>query len=532
MRALLSVYDKTGLVDLARGLHEAGWELVSSGGSAKAISDAGIPVVPLVEWTGFPEMLGHRVVTLHPKVHGGILADRSDPSHLADMETYNIQGIDLVVVNLYPFGSNPGIELIDIGGPAMVRAAAKNHAHVGVVVNPADYDVVLEEIRAGDGTISLATRRRLARDAFALTAAYDAAIVGWLDHLDAATEVAVGNTDTDSDTGSVPHVSASLTKPVLPRTLHLALERTDPPLRYGENPHQVGARYRQLGGPAGWWDRATQHGGIALSYLNIFDADAAWNLVHELGDGPAAAIIKHANPCGAARAATIDEAYAKAFECDPISAFGGIVALNQPVDATLAEELVANPKADVLIAPTFTIEALSLISTKKKNLRIISAPTPDLLSAEWELRKVGGGYLVQHPDRFVSQRTEWKVVTDKVPGEGEWDDIDMAWRVCAYVKSNAIVLVQGGVAWGIGAGQQNRRDSGRLAGEKAKGRAAGGVCASDAFFPFPDGLDGAIAAGASTVIQPGGSMGDQKVIGRANEAGLAMIFTGERHFRH
>ena len=303
----------------------------------------------------------------------------------------------------------------------------------------------------------------------------------------------------------------------------------DSPLRYGENPHQQGARYREVGATS-WWDGVTQHGGIALSFLNLFDAEAAWQLVHDLGDHPAAAIIKHANPCGAALADTIEEAYHLAFECDPMSAFGGIVALNRPVGLALAEELVANPKADVLIAPSFTDDALELITRKKKNLRVLSAPPPN--RDRLELRRVGGGFLVQDADRFDAERAAWKVATKAQPTEAQLVDLEVAWRICAYVKSNAIVFVKGGVAVGIGAGQQNRLDSGRIAAEKAAGRAAGGVCASDAFFPFRDGLDAAAAAGITAVVQPGGSLRDDEVIAAADEHGIAMVMTGERHFRH
>ncbi len=504
MRALLSAYDKRGLPAFAAGLVELGWDLVSSGGTARALAEHGIAHRTVEEVTGSPEMLGHRVVTLHPKLHGGLLADRDDPAHLADLERFGIEPIDLVVVNLYPFRSHPSIELIDIGGPAMVRSAAKNWAHVGVLVDPSDYGPALDELRLGHGTLAPATRRRLARSAFAHTAAYDAAIVTWFDDTDPEPEV-------------------------LPPTVHLALERAGQPLRYGENPHQQGARYRDIGRTS-WWDGVTQHGGIPLSYLNLFDAEAAWQLVHDLGDRTAAAIIKHANPCGAAVAGSIEEAYSLAFEADPMSAFGGIVALNRPVGLALAEELVANPKADVLIAPSFTDEALDLITTRKKNLRVLSAPAPT--RDRLELRRIGGGFLVQDADRFDTARSAWKVVTKVAPTDDQLDDLELAWRICAYVKSNAIVFVKNGVAIGIGAGQQNRLDAGRIAAEKAAGRAAGGVCASDAFFPFRDGLDAAAAAGVTAVVQPGGSLRDDEVTAAADEHGIAMVMTGERHFRH
>ncbi len=498
MRALLSVYDKTGVIDLAKGLVDLGWELVSSGGTASAIADAGLPVVEVAAVTDAPEMLGGRVKTLHPKIHGGILADRSNPDHLADLEARDITPIDLVVANLYPFTSDPGIELIDIGGPTMVRAAAKNHAHVGIVVEPSAYGDVLEELRE-QGTLSDATRRRLARAAFAHTATYDAAIVAWFDEEDGE---------------------------VLPPSLHLAAERAQD-LRYGENPHQVGARYR-LAGKRSWWDDATQHGGKELSYLNLYDAEAAWRLVHELGEGPAAVVIKHANPCGAAVADDLTTAYTRAHECDPVSAFGGIVAVNGPLPVTLAEAL-APVFTEVVIAPAFEDGALEVL-TAKKNLRVLEAPAPGALGLQ--LRTIDGGFLVQTPDPVGVDRSTWTVATERVPTDDEWQDLELAWRLVARVGSNAIVLVKDGQAVGIGAGQQNRRDAGAIAAEKAAGRAEGGAYASDAFFPFPDGLDGAVEAGATLVIQPGGSIRDDEVIAAADAHGLAMVLTGERHFKH
>jgi phosphoribosylaminoimidazolecarboxamide formyltransferase / IMP cyclohydrolase len=511
MRALLSVYDKTGIVDLARALHELGWDLVSSGGTAKVIADAGVPVTDVADLTGSPPMLGHRVVTLHPKVHGAILADRDDPEHLADMQRYDIEGIDLVVSNLYPFSSDPSIELIDIGGPAMVRAAAKNQAHVGVIVDPADYESVLAELRQKGG-LAPETRRRLARAAFAATAAYDAAIVHWL------------------DSGAVIEPEGRSTPPAdefeLPPTLTLTLRR-EQVLRYGENPHQVGARYAAVG-ESGWWDTAAVLGGKELSYLNVYDTEAAWRLVHSLGDGPAAVVIKHANPCGVAVADDITTAYVRAHECDPISAFGGIVAVNRPVTEAMAEAL-APVFTEVVVAPGFEGSSLATLQARK-NLRIIEAEPPGELGLN--LRAIDGGYLVQTPDHVRVDRAEWRVVTEVVPTDRQWADIELAWRVVARVTSNAIVLVRDGQAVGIGCGQQNRRDAGALAGQKAGGRARGGVYASDAFFSHPDGLDGAIEAGAATVVQPGGSIRDAEVIAAADAAGLAMVLTGERHFRH
>lgn len=510
MKALLSVYDKSGVVELAQGLHDLGWELLSSGGTAAAIASAGVPVRDVADLTGLPAILGHRVVTLHPKVHGGILADRSDPSHRAEMDEYGIEAIDLVVVNLYPFSADPSIELIDIGGPAMVRAAAKNHEHVAVVVDPVDYEVVLAELRAS-GSFSEVTRRDLARKAFSVTSGYDAQIVRWL----AGSE---GEGSAEAETSAVPAE--------LPESISLVLDRRDV-LRYGENPHQVGGRYATRG-ETGWWEAAVQHGGKAMSYLNVYDADAAWRLAWSLGDDPAAVVIKHANPCGVAVADDITNAYVRAHECDPVSAFGGIVALNRPVTVEIAEAL--KPVfTEVLVAPAFEDGSLVLL-LEKRNLRIIEAPQPS--PPVRTLRSIDGGYLVQTPDLVSTDRGRWEVVTQVAPTEAQWADVELAWRVAARVTSNAIVLVHERQAVGIGCGQQNRRDAGRLACEKAAGRAKGGVYASDAFFPFPDGLDGAIDAGASVVIQPGGSIRDEEVIAAADRHGLAMVFTGERHFRH
>jgi phosphoribosylaminoimidazolecarboxamide formyltransferase/IMP cyclohydrolase len=499
VRALLSVWDKTGVVDLARALTGLGWELVSSGGTARALTDAGVAVTEVEIVTGSPEMLGGRVKTLHPRIHGGILADRSKPDHLDDLRAQGIVPIDLVVSNLYPFTSEPSVEMIDIGGPTMVRAAAKNHAHVGVVVDPADYTSVLDELR-GAGALSAATRRRLARKGFAHTAAYDAAIVSWFDDADGTR---------------------------LPATIHLALERAQD-LRYGENPHQQGARYRHTG-DASWWDTAVQHGGKELSYLNLYDTEAAWRLVHDLGvDAPAVAIIKHANPCGLAVAADITTAYNRAHECDPVSAFGGIVAVNRPVPVSLAQA-IAPVFTEVIVAPAFDAGALEML-TARKNLRVLEAPPPghDAL----DMRSIDGGLLVQEVDRFVSDRTSWRVAGRVAPTDEQWRDLELAWRVCAHVKSNTIVLVADGQAVGIGAGQQNRLDAARIAAEKAAGRAKGGAAASDAFFPFRDGLDACAAAGVASVVEPGGSVRDNEVVAAADEHGVALVFTGERHFRH
>jgi phosphoribosylaminoimidazolecarboxamide formyltransferase/IMP cyclohydrolase len=509
-RALLSVSDKTGLVDFALRLHGAGIELVSSGGTASVLSEAGIPVTAVAAVTGDPEMLSGRVKTLHPAIHGGILADRDDPAHRADMDTHGIVPIDLVAVNLYPFSSDPSVELLDIGGPTMVRAAAKNHQYVTVLVDPGDYEPVLAELRE-TGDVSALTRRRLARDAFAHTAAYDAAIVGWFDRGERG------------GAGELPD------RGPLPPTVHFSATRAQE-LRYGENPHQHGARYSFSGDSC--WDLAVQHGGKEMSYLNVYDADAAWRLVWSLGDDPAAVVIKHANPCGAAVARSegedIAEVYRRAHECDPVSAFGGIVAVNRNVTHAMAEAL-APVFTEVLIAPGFDSDAL-LVLLEKRNLRVLEAQPPVVPALD--VRSVEGGLLVQTQDSVSLDRSAWRVATERAPSESEWADMELAWKVAARVTSNTIVLAKDGQAVGIGAGQQNRRDAGRIAAEKADGRAVGGACASDAFFPFRDGLDAAAEAGATAVIQPGGSIRDEEVIDAANEAGMAMVFTGERHFKH
>jgi phosphoribosylaminoimidazolecarboxamide formyltransferase / IMP cyclohydrolase len=525
VRALLSVYDKEGLVELAQGLSELGWELVASGNTAATLGAAGIAHVEVADVTGSPEMLGGRVKTLHPKIHGGILADRSQPGHLEDLAANGIDAIDLVVSNLYPFSSDPSVELIDIGGPAMVRAAAKNHEHVGIVTSPTDYPVVLAELRAA-GTLSAATRRRLARAAFAHTAAYDAAIVAWLDDGGPAPITALeGATDDDRQEADL--------STVLPPTLHLTLERTEV-LRYGENPHQRGSRYR-IAGSASWWDGMVQHAGNPLSYLNIFDGDAAWRLVHELAAdaGPgqvAVAIIKHANPCGAAVAPNLVTAYERALECDPLSAFGGVVAIGGDVSEEMAEAVAAGPQADVIIASTYRPAALQTLIGRRKATRILSGPPPE--RATRQLRSLGASVLVQDVDAFVSPRTQWRTVTTRAPSEDEWRDLVLAWRVCGRTTSNAIAVVTAGQAVGVGAGQQSRVVAAEIAVQKAGERAKGGAGASDAFFPFPDGLVVLADAGVTAVVQPGGSVKDDEVIAAADEAGLAMVMTGERHFRH
>ncbi len=510
MRALLSVYDKTGLVELAAGLRDLGWELLSSGGTARALAEAGIEATEVSDVTGSPEMLGGRVKTLHPAIAGGILADRSKPEHLADLQRQGIEPIDLVVCNLYPFRSQPSIEMIDVGGPTMVRAAAKNFDSVGVVVDPSDYEAVLTEL--GDrGVLSAETRRRLARAAFASTAAYDAAIVGWLD-----------TSEPDSGAGADAEVG------VLPPTIHLALERADA-LRYGENPHQQGARYRQIGGSS-WWDGVVQHGGMSLSYLNLCDAEAAWLLVHDLGDRPAAVIIKHANPCGAGVADDLATAYNLAFEGDETSAFGGIVALNRPIDEATVAVMEKAAQADVVIAPGYGPGTVDRLKARRKNTRLLEAPSPD--AEALHLRSFAGGLLVQESPRFVADRSSWRVATKAVPTEEQWRDAEMAWRLCGHVTSNAVVLVNGGQAVGIGAGQQSRVDAAEVAARKAAGRAKGGASATDGFYPFPDGVEVAAAAGVAVVVQPGGSIRDAEAVAAADAHGMAMVLTGERQFRH
>ncbi len=501
MRALVSVYDKRGLAELASGLVELGWELLASGNTAGALAEAGIAHRAVSDVTGAPEILSGRVKTLHPAIHGGILADRSVPEHMRQLAEQGIEPIDLVVCNLYPFSSDPSVELIDIGGPTMVRAAAKNFAHVGVVTSPADYPALLDELRSG-GALSEATRRRLARAAFAHTAAYDAAIVGWLD---------------DGDR--------------LPPTLHPTLELAEV-LRYGENPHQHGARYR-VGGEASWWDGAEQLAGSALSYLNLFDADAAWRLVHELAadaDRPAVAIIKHANPCGAAVAGDLAEAYRRALECDTTSAFGGIVAVAGAIDLDLAEAIAAGPQADVIVARAISPEARDRLVARRKSTRLLAAPAPE--AGERQLRSIGGSVLVQEADRLVAARRDWQVVSRAQPTEEQWRDLVLAWRVCARTQSNAVVVVTDGQAVGVGAGQPSRVGAAELAVGKAGDRAKGGAGASDAFFPFPDGLEVLAAAGVGAVVHPGGSVGDAAVIEAADGAGIVLVATGERHFRH
>jgi len=521
-QALLSVSDKTGLVDFAKGLVRAGVKLLSTGGTAKALANAGLPVTEIGEYTGFPEMLDGRVKTLHPRVHAGILARRDLPAHAAALEMHGIPPIDLVVVNLYPFRetvAKPGctlddaIENIDIGGPTMVRAAAKNWQHVGVVVDPDDYGALLAELAANGKLLSAATRFALARKAFSHTASYDGAISNWL-------------------TAHGPDGAAS----AFPDRFNLQVQKVQD-LRYGENPHQQAAFYREDKPAQGTIATYRQLQGKELSYNNLADSDAAWECVKTfatIDDSAACVIVKHANPCGAAIAETVLEAYRKAFATDPVSAFGGIIAFNRPVDgATL--EAVSAQFLEVLIAPGYTADALAVIA-QKKNVRVLEVALPSgATPAQFDLKRVGGGLLLQGADARNVEPSELKVVTTKAPTPAQFRDLMFAWRVAKFVKSNAIVYCGGGQTLGIGAGQMSRVDSTRIAAAKAKSAnlpLAGSVVASDAFFPFRDGLDVVADNGAVAVIQPGGSMRDDEVISAADERGIAMVFTGIRHFRH
>lgn len=519
-RALLSVSDKAGLTDLAAALHAAGTELVSTGGTAAAIRAAGLPVRDVAELTGFPEMMDGRVKTLHPMVHGGLLALRDDAGHVAAMETHGIAPIDLLVVNLYPFeatvakGASPEdcIENIDIGGPAMIRAAAKNHGHVAVVTDPEDYAPLLAELAEGGTTQGF--RTRLAATAYARTGAYDAAVSTWM---------------------------AAHAGDATPRRRAFAgtLAQT---LRYGENPHQTAAFYLDGSARPGV-ATATQLQGKELSYNNINDTDAAYECVAEFdpAEGPACVIVKHANPCGVAKGASPADAWARALACDSTSAFGGIVALNVALDAETAAE-IAKIFTEVVIAPDASPEAREIFA-KKKNLRLLTTGgLPDPTSAGRTFRQVAGGFLVQDRDSGRVEMADLKVVTRRAPTPSELADLIFAWRVAKHVKSNAIIYAKDGATVGVGAGQMSRVDSTRIAARKAEDMAKamglsevptrGSVAASDAFFPFADGLLTTAEAGATAVIQPGGSMRDAEVIAAADEAGIAMVFTGMRHFRH
>ena len=522
-RALLSVSDKAGLVELGAALAARGVELVSTGGTAKALRDAGLTVMDISELTGFPEMMDGRVKTLHPKVHGGLLAVRNNPEHATAMEAHGIGAIDLVVVNLYPFeatvmkgaGRDEVIENIDIGGPSMVRSAAKNHAFVTIVTDPADYAGLLAELETHDGATSYEFRKLMAARAFAATASYDAMISQWFAFADQ--------------------------QQLFPETLAIMGTRTEE-LRYGENPHQRAALYIPKGPHGAGIAQARQVQGKELSYNNLADADAALELCAEFrGQAPAVVIVKHANPCGVAQANSLLEAWQGALACDDVSAFGGIVAVNVPLDGPTAEAICAI-FTEVVVAPDADEAAIAVFSAKK-NLRLLLTGTlPDPRRGGLQVKPITGGLLVQTRDNGAITLADLKVVTSRAPSEQELQDCLFAWTVARHVKSNAIVYAKDGITAGIGAGQMNRRDSSRIAALKAAEaaekfgwaapRTYGSAVASDAFFPFADGLLAAAEAGATAVIQPGGSMRDAEVIAAANEAGLAMVFTGMRHFRH
>ena len=521
-RALLSVSDKTGLIDLGRALASQGVELLSTGGSAKALRDAGLEVRDVADVTGFPEMMDGRVKTLHPAVHGGLLALRDNDDHVKAMEQHGIDAIDLLVVNLYPFESTVAggadydtcIENIDIGGPAMIRAAAKNHGFVNVVVDVEDYAPLLEQMKANDGGTALAFRQKLAMTAYSRTAAYDCAVSTWM-------------------------AAQQGDKAPRRRTVAGTLAQE---LRYGENPHQSASFYLDGSARPGV-ATARQLQGKALSYNNINDTDAAFELASEFAsaDGPACAIIKHANPCGVARAATLEEAYSRAFDCDRTSAFGGIIALNQPLDGATAEE-IAQIFTEVVIAPGADDDARKIFEAKKNLRLLVTDGMADPRAAAQTIRQVSGGYLMQDKDNGHIAADDLKIVTKRQPTDAEMADMLFAWKVAKHVKSNAIVYVKDGATVGVGAGQMSRVDSCRIAARKSQDMAEalglktpltqGSVVASDAFFPFADGLLAAAEAGATAVIHPGGSMRDDEVIAAADAAGLAMVLTGMRHFRH
>lgn len=533
-RALISVSDKAGIVELGRGLHELGWELLSTGGTARALQEAGLPVTPVDQVTGFPEMMEGRVKTLHPAIHGGLLADRSKPDHMEQLAGQGFQPIDLVIVNLYPFAATiakpdctleDAIENIDIGGPSMIRSAAKNHASVTVVTGPEDYPLVLEELRSA-GATSLETRRRLAQKAYAHTAAYDTTIAAYL----------------AEQLGAAPAEQ-------FPPKLELQFEKVQD-LRYGENPHQKAAFYVDPVRREPSVATARQLHGKELSFINLLDMDAALELVKEF-DEPACAIIKHTNPCGCGVGATLAQAYEKARDGElppfnpPGSRFGGIIACNRPIDAETADLIIA-PKSyyECIIAPGFSAEALELFRTRKiwgENVRLMEIdPLPPHASlagsargnAGLDFKRVVGGLLVQQRDLLNKPREEMQVVTDRQPTEEEWQDLLFAWKAVRHVKSNAIVLAKGLQLIGQGGGQTNRAKASELAVEMAGHRAEGAVCASDAYFPMPDGPEALAKAGVKAIIQPGGSKGDADTIAVCNQHGVAMVFTGARHFRH
>jgi len=510
-RALLAVYDKEGLVELARGLSELGVTIVSSGGTAATLRGAGVPVTPVEDVTGVPEMLDGRVKTLHPRIHAGILADRRKPDHEAQLAEQDIEPIDLVVVNLYPFretvasgaGEDDVIEKIDIGGPAMVRAAAKNFASVGVVVSPSHYAGILEALEA-DGGLSLEVRRALAAEAFAHTAAYDAAVAGWF------------------------ATAAAAAADAMPAFVGLAFDKVAD-LRYGENPHQRGALYAATGGPGALGGAEVLVEGKEMSFNNWLDVDAALSLAADLDHlGPAAVIVKHNNPCGAAVQGSLAAAYAAAFESDRVSAFGGIVAFGREADEDAARAM-ADVFTEVVVAPSFTRGALTAFA-ERKGLRVVTAPLPE--PGGLDVRVLVGGALVQDRDWAPESGDDLEVVSTRQPTEEEWRDLRFAWIVSMRVKSNAIVFARDLATVGVGAGQMSRVDASFLAARKAGDRAKGSVMASDAFFPFPDAVEVAADAGVTAVIQPGGSIRDEEVLAAAETRGMAVVVTGRRHFRH
>ena len=518
-QALISVSDKTDVLEFARALSSMGVNLLSTGGTAKLLADNGLPVTEVADYTGFPEMLDGRVKTLHPKVHGGILARRDFPEHMAALDQHGIPTIDMVVVNLYPFQQTvakaecsleDAIENIDIGGPTMLRSSAKNHKDVVVICDPADYQLVLDEMKAGQNAVSYDTRFTLAKKVFAHTAQYDGAITNYLT--------------------SLGEDKAHATRSSYPQTLNLHFEKVQE-MRYGENPHQSASFYRELNPAQGALANYTQLQGKELSYNNIADADAAWECVKSF-DVSACVIVKHANPCGVALGDTPLEAYSKALQTDPTSAFGGIIAFNRELDGKAAE-VVAKQFVEVLIAPSFTAEARQIFAAKQ-NVRLLEIKLGDSVNA-YDFKRVGGGLLVQAPDAKNVAIEEFKVVSKLQPSPQQLQDLMFAWRVAKFVKSNAIVFCGNGMTLGVGAGQMSRIDSARIASIKAQNAGlslAGSAVASDAFFPFRDGLDVVVDAGATCVIHPGGSMRDQEVIDAANERGVVMVYTGTRHFRH
>ncbi len=516
-QALISVSDKTGVLEFAKGLQQLGVTILSTGGTAKMLADNGISVTEVADYTGFPEMLDGRVKTLQPKVHAGILARRDLPEHVATLEKHSIPTIDLVVVNLYPFGATiakpdctltDAIENIDIGGPTMVRAAAKNHQHVAIVTDSKDYSTILTEMHANGGAVSSATRFDLAKKAFSHTAAYDSAISNYL-----------------------TTVQADGTRSEYPTQINFNFTKVQD-MRYGENPHQNAAFYRDLDAEPGGIADYTQLQGKELSYNNIGDADAAWECVKTF-EQPACVIVKHANPCGVAIADAPLNAYQLAYKTDPTSAFGGIIAFNRELDAETATAITANQFVEVIIAPSVT-EAAQQVVAAKQNVRLLTVPLSKSHN-QYDFKRVNGGLLVQSPDTLDVQAEQLRVVTKAQPSAEQLKDLLFAWRVAKYVKSNAIVFCKDGHTLGVGAGQMSRVDSTRIATIKAQNATCslvGSVVASDAFFPFRDGIDVLAEVGAKAVIQPGGSMRDEEVIAAADEHGLVMVFTGYRHFRH